>query len=349
MRPRFYPSLVNGRYGDPALFVDLLMERRAIMFDLGDIAALPGRSVLRLTDVFVSHAHMDHFFGFDHLLRLLIGRDRELRLYGPEGFIDRVAARLAGYTWNLAHRYEAELAFAVTEVAGDRARCARFRLATRFAREDGGESATEDGLLLDEPSVSVRCAGLEHGTPVLAFAMQEAEHVNIWRNRVDELGFDTGPWLTVLKSAIFNRRPDDTPITARRRSGETGTLPLGFLREKIVSITPGQKLAYVTDVADTAENRARIVRLARGADTLFIESVFACEDAALAEARKHLTTAAAGAIAREAGVARAEPFHFSPRYAGQEARMLAEVEAAFRGEGAKPPATPSFPRKRESP
>ena len=333
MRPRFYPSLVNGRYGDPALFVDLLMERRAILFDLGDIAALPGRSVLRLTDVFVSHAHMDHFFGFDHLLRLLVGRDRELRMYGPEGFIDRVAARLAGYTWNLADRYEAELVFAVTEIAGDRARRARFRLATRFAREEGGESTLHDGLLLGEPSISVRCAALEHGTPVLAFALQEAEHVNIWRNRVDELGFDTGPWLTDLKRAIFDRRPDGTPILARRRSGETETLPLGLLREKIVSITPGQKLAYVTDVADTAENRAGIVRLARGADALFIESVFAREDAGLAEMRKHLTTASAGEIARKAGVARVEPFHFSPRYAGQEARMLAEVEAAFRSEG----------------
>src|SRR5699024_9533709 len=83
MRPRFYPTLVNGRWGDPALFVDLLMERRAILFDLGDIAALPARSVLRLTDIFVSHAHIDHFFGFDLLLRLLVGRDRELRLYGP--------------------------------------------------------------------------------------------------------------------------------------------------------------------------------------------------------------------------------------------------------------------------
>ncbi len=251
MRPRFHPTLVNGRYGDPALFIDLLMERRALLFDLGDIAALPGRSVLRLTDVFVSHAHMDHFFGFDHLLRLLVGRGRTLRLYGPEGFIDRVAARLAGYTWNLVDSYEAELSFAVTEVAGDRARRARFRLRNRFAREDCGEGPVRDGLLLEEPSVTVRCAGLEHGTPVLAFALQEAEHVNIWRNRLDELGFDTGPWLTGLKRAIFAGQTDDTPIEVRRRSGEADRLPLGWLREQVVSITPGQKIAYVTDAANT--------------------------------------------------------------------------------------------------
>jgi len=44
--------------------------------------------------------------------------------------------------------------------------------------------------------------------------------------------------------------------------------------------------------------------------------------------RRHLTTRAAGEIAREAGVRRVEPFHFSPRYAGQEARLLAEIATA---------------------
>jgi ribonuclease Z len=334
MRPRFYPTLVNGRYGDPVLFIDLLMERRAILFDLGDIAALPGRSVLRLTDVFVSHAHIDHFFGFDHVLRLLVGRERELRLYGPGGFIDRVAARLAGYTWNLAERYEPELAFVVTEVAGGLTRCARFRLRSRFAREDEGERVLADGVLLEEPSISVRCAELEHGTPVLGFALQETEHVNIWRNRLEEIGLDTGPWLTGLKRAIHARLPDGTPVEARRRGGGVQTLPLGMLREKVVSITPGQKIAYVTDVANTARNRGRIVDLARGADTLFIESMFSREDEALARQRRHLTTRDAGSIAREAGAARVEPFHFSPRYAGRESEMLAEVDAASRGEPA---------------
>jgi len=51
----------------------------------------------------------------------------------------------------------------------------------------------------------------------------------------------------------------------------------------------------------------------------------------LARERAHLTTTAAGEIAREANVRRVEPFHFSQRYAGEEARMLAEVTAAFNG------------------
>ncbi len=103
---------------------------------------------------------------------------------------------------------------------------------------------------------------------------------------------------------------------------------LGMLRG-VVTVTPGQKIAYVTDVADTDANRAAIIKLVQGSDLLYIEATFAQGDAALAAERKHLTTAAAGSIARSARVRRVEPFHFSPRYEGEEARLLNEVMSAF--------------------
>lgn len=106
-------------------------------------------------------------------------------------------------------------------------------------------------------------------------------------------------------------------------------VPLASLRD-LLTVTAGQKIAYVTGVADTPANRAAIVALIQNADILFIEAAFAGADAALARERAHLTTTTAGEIAREANVRRFEPFHFSPRYAGDEARMLAEVMAAFR-------------------
>ena len=38
-----------------------------------------------------------------------------------------------------------------------------------------------------------------------------------------------------------------------------------------MTITAGQKIAYVTDAADTPANRAAIVALVQNADILFIE------------------------------------------------------------------------------
>jgi ribonuclease Z len=49
----------------------------------------------------------------------------------------------------------------------------------------------------------------------------------------------------------------------------------------------------------------------------------------LAAGRAHLTTAAAGEIARAAEARRVEPFHFSPRYEGKEKEMMNEVMGAY--------------------
>ncbi|HSL78483.1 MAG TPA: hypothetical protein VK877_02380, partial [Pseudolabrys sp.] len=87
--------------------------------------------------------------------------------------------------------------------------------------------------------------------------------------------------------------------------------------------------AFITDAADTPANRYAIIALAHNADILFIEAAFAGADAQLAAERAHLTTDAAGSLARAAGVRRVEPFHFSPRYSGQEDRMMNEVLVAF--------------------
>ena len=97
MTPLLHPYLVNGRFGDPALYVECMFERWALLFDLGDQHALSARKLLRIRDVFVSHTHIDHFIGFDQLLRILIGRDQTVRLFGPSGILETVEHKLAGY------------------------------------------------------------------------------------------------------------------------------------------------------------------------------------------------------------------------------------------------------------
>jgi ribonuclease Z len=329
MRPLLHPTLVNGRAGDPALYIETLFEKHAILFDLGDIAALSPRDVLRVEHVFVSHAHIDHFIGFDRLLRLSVGREKTINLYGPAGFIDQVGHKLHAYQWNLAPGYACDLVFVVTEIDALLAtRTVRFRLQRAFVPDDIGHGHLDDAIVHDEETFRVSTAVLDHRIPCLAFAIEEAQHVNVWKNRLAERGLAVGPWLGDLKRAVVAGRPDDFPIAHATAPGATA--PLGALRD-LVTVTPGQKIAYATDVADTPANRAALVALARGADLLFIEAAFAAADAAHAAERAHLTTTAAGEIARAAGARRVEPFHFSARYAGEDARMLAEVMAAFAG------------------
>ena len=335
MRPIFQADLVNGPFGDPGLIIDLKFERRALLFDLGDLVALPTRRMLRVTDVFVSHAHMDHFAGFDRLLRVCLGRDTGVRLYGPPGFIDQVEHKLSAYTWNLVDNYEAEFVVRVDEVHPDgRAARASFSSRARFRRQDLEGGDTPGGLLLEDPLFQVRAIFLDHGIPSLGFRFEEGVHINVWKNRLEELGLPTGPWLTELRARVRECAPDSTPIVVRWRDREGSrerAFTVGELRSRVLELVPGQIVCYVTDVAWTAENARRITEFASGADVLFIEAVFLEADGDHAARKMHLTARQAGELARAAGARQAFPFHFSPRYLGREQAVRDEFEAAWRG------------------
>jgi len=328
MTPQFHPSLVNGPFDDPGVYVDFLYERRALLFDLGDIRALPPRKILRLTHIFISHTHIDHFIGFDHLLRLCLGRAKRVHLFGPPGFTDRVEHRLASYTWNLVENYPTDFTVVAAELHPDgRSISAEFHCGNRFRRDHERTGQLQDGILLDEETFRVRTAFLDHKTVSLAYALEEKSHVNIMKNRLQELGLPTGPWLGELKRAILQGEADDKRFRAwwHGAGGEVERyFTLGELKEEILQVVPGQKIAYVTDAACTPANAARIVDLAHGADYLFIEATFLDADRERARERHHLTAHQAGRLARRAGVARAVPFHFSPRYQGMEERLREE-------------------------
>lgn len=325
-----HPRLINPPDEDPGLLIEFLFERRALLFDLGDLAPVVPRTLLRVTHAFVTHAHMDHFGGFDRLLRVCLGREKALHLYGPEGIVDRVAGRLSGYTWNLAPGYVHDFAIVATALHADgTAVRSEFHSRRAFVREADRVIRIDKGVLLVEDALTVRAAVLDHGTPCLALRVEEPAHVNIWKSGLIALGLTTGPWLRDLKRAVLRGDPDDTPIAADRPGDGPAMVPLGALKERALSITPGQAVAYVVDAGPPSRNGARIVDLARGADILFIETPFLDADAALAAERNHLTAAQAGRLAAQAGVGRMVPFHFSPRYASRHGELEAEAQAAF--------------------
>jgi ribonuclease Z len=342
MRPIFEASLVNRSFGDPGLLIDLKFERRAILFDIGDVTRLPTRKLLRVSDVFVSHTHMDHFAGFDHLLRVCLGRDAGVRVYGPPRFVTQLEHKLAAYTWNLVENYETEFVITAHELdAAGRMQRAQFRSRRRFEREALPPVAAPDGLLLDTPTFRVRTLALEHhGIPSLAFAFEEGTHINVWKSRLEELGLPTGAWLTKLKEQVRARAPDDTPVRVhwRTRAGaREEVFALGELRARVLELVPGQRVCYVTDVADSAANRAALQGFLHGADLLYIEAAFLDADREHALRKAHLTARAAGEIARAASVGAAVPCHFSPRYLEREAALRAEFASAWRPPGGAPP------------
>ncbi|NOT53678.1 MAG: ribonuclease Z [Deltaproteobacteria bacterium] len=333
MNPAFSARLVNGPFGDPGLYIHLRLEGRALLFDLGHNNALPAADLFRVSHVFVSHCHMDHFIGFDHVLRLLLARDKTLYLFGPPGIRACVEGKLRGYTWNLVDNYE--FAIEVAEVAPDHVQRTLFPAATGFTPKPlAAEPFT--GTLLDEPKFRVRTAHLDHRIHSLGFALEEKTHLNVDTTVLERLHLKGGPWLSELKRALQQREPDETLITAcwREKGQEVSqTLSLGELRDTLVKETRGQKIAYVVDTIFTPENAARIATLAQGADLFFCESPFLNEDEDQATRRYHLTARQAGLLGRMARAEKLMVFHFSPRYSGQADRLYREAQETFYGRG----------------
>ena len=303
-----------------------------MLFDLGRIDRQPAASLLKITHVFVSHTHMDHFIGFDHLLRIFLARELHLDIFGPPGIIDNVRGKLAGYTWNLIESYPFTLA--VHEVGLEQITAVHLPARTAFTPEPLPTRPFE-GVLVDTPELSVTTAHLDHRIPCLGFALAEKTRLNVRPERLAALGVPPGRWLNELKEGVREERPDDTPIVAEWRTADgpqRRAFSLGPLRDELLVSTRGQKLAYVVDTLFSRANLERISALASGADVFFCESLFLDADRDQASKRYHLTARQAGTLARAAGVARLETFHFSSRYDRNPVPLRAEAQAVFRGE-----------------
>jgi len=328
MRPSFLPRLVNGPFDDPTLFIPFLYEKRALIFDLGDIFSLSARDILKISHVFVTHTHMDHFIGFDRLLRLFLGRNHSLYMYGPENFISNVEGKLAGYSWNLVENYSNMFVLHVTEVHDDHLKTQDYICRDRFIPSSKAVEHPFAGPLYTKPSFSVFTRILDHSIPCLGFSLKERFHVNIMKDAVVELGLETGPWLTEFKQALFDHQSPDSEFEVKSGKQQK-TFILGDLAMKIARVTSGQKISYIADVVYSESNLEKVIELAKDSDHLFIEASFLDKDKDIAEKKYHLTARQAGFIAGKANVKQLTPFHFSPRYQGKGHLLEQEAQKAY--------------------
>jgi ribonuclease Z len=330
MRPSFHPRLINDPFDDPGLFIPFQFQHRAVIFDLGDITCLAAKDILKISHVFVSHTHMDHFIGFDRLLRLSLGREKNLWLYGPPGFLKNVEGKLDGYTWNLADKYNYPLSLQISEVHPRYTLCRQYRCRDRFQPLRDPVELPFAGILYEEPAFRVSAVILDHKIPCLGFSIRERFHVNIITDGLKALGLTPGSWLTEFKQALYSQADPASKFEVKfDRQKPAKHFTVGALADKIARITPGQKISYITDVVYSAVNSEKIVEVARGSDHLFIEAAFLDQDFELANRKHHLTARQAGHLAGTAQVKQMTVFHFSPRYTGMEEQLLEEARAAY--------------------
>jgi len=331
MRPTFFPRLVNDPFDDPGLFIPFLLEKRAVIFDLGNIDSLSAKDILKISHVFITHTHMDHFIGFDRLLRLLLGREQHLHMYGPSGFLKNVEGKLSAYSWNLVKHYSNVLTLHITEVHPEHLITNVYLCQEGFLPASNSIKRPFNGILHQEESLTVLAEILDHGIPCLGFTIEERFHVNIVKESVSDLGLEIGPWLNDFKKALFsNQHPDsEFEINDGKKHSRQKKFVLGDLADRIARITPGQKISYVADVMYSPSNVEKMLKLLKFADHLFIEAAFLEKDKDMAKKKYHLTARQAGSIAAKARVKQFTPFHFSPRYTGLGHLLEAEAQTAY--------------------
>jgi ribonuclease Z len=316
----------RDRFGDPGLWVLCGWSRRAVMFDIGESPWLSSRQLARVTHLFLSHLHLDHFAGFERLLRRCLHRAEQLRVFGPAGTGERVARRLGAYVWNLLG--DSPFVIEVTEVAEDRLAVRRFAARRGFRAEDPREAPWAGGELCREWDFAVEGLLVDHGIPCLALLLREPAGLGIDREALGRHGLLPGGWLDELRRLLWNGAPRGALLSVPTRSG-VQRLSLEWLARRLVIERPPYRIGYVVDTRGSEENLDRLARFLRGCNLLLCEAAFPHRDADRAWRRGHLTARQAGLLARRAGVSRLEPIHLSPRYAGEEQALVAEAQAAF--------------------
>lgn len=338
MNPSFSSFLVNDVFGDPGVYVDIRWSKRALLFDLGHNDGLGATRLLHANDIFISHTHMDHFIGFDAVLRVALGRGKTVRLFGPPGLIHNVQGKLQGYTWNLVDGYP--LTLDIQEFHPQEIRRTLFRATDFFRPEEqpslplAPEPATGRFTVLSDPMFTVRAVSLNHRIPSFAYSLEEQFHINVNKQKLHEANLPVGSWLKDVKQYIWQGQPDEFRFTATlydEHHREERELILGEIKERFCTISRGQKIAYVVDARYDEENETKIIALAHGADLLYCESPYLDVDAENARNRYHLTARQAGLMARKAQVRNLVVFHFSPRYTGQGEALQREAMEAFQG------------------
>ncbi len=315
----------NSPFGDPGFLFANPHTGQGLIFDLGDPHRLSPRQLLRADRIFISHGHIDHLIGFDHLLRLNLNRPRHLHFYGPPGIIELLGHKLRGYSWNLTAHYE--LLITVYEITEQNLSRQHFACRHKFQPETTMEATLSNGIDPRKSGYRVATVCLDHGgLPCLALCLEEELRINFLPDRLTRCGWTPGPWLTRVRKALL---AGDAPTTQFRINNHDFTLQ--EITRRIVLIQPGRRIAYVTDIGFTPDNLQKLLPLITDADLLLCEAAFLEETADKAAITHHLTAGQAGQLATLARAKKLRLFHFSPRHSGREDDFRQQASQYYNG------------------
>ena len=189
-------GLPSPSRGVSALAVQI--GREVLLFDCGEGTQrqfmLSSLSFMKVSNIFITHFHGDHFLGLPGLIQSMnfSGRESDLHVFGPEGTIETVSAA---------------------------ATLGAFRpLFKIYAGEMNGGDAVDLGLC------TVSAIRADHTVPALSFTIQEPDRRGRFDSRrAAELGVPAGPMFATLQSGeavtVNGRTVDSKEVMGPPRPG----------------------------------------------------------------------------------------------------------------------------------
>lgn len=319
-------SVLGNPGHDNAAFVrvDTGQSLSRLLFDCGEgcVQALPDGEAIATDHLFFSHFHMDHVAGFDAFFRRTFDRTiKPNRVWGPPGTAEILHHRLRGFTWNLFAGLTAT--WYAHEIHAGCVQTTRFDLGEAFdVPHPLADVPSPDGAILDGDGYRVEAYAMDHGIPSIAYVVREPARTNVDPDKLAALGLPPGSWLKRVRGAPA---AVGEVVTAGGRS-----LDLATLQRSLLTTTPGESVAYATDLRLNESARAFLAQKLEGVGTLVCESQYRAADVELAEKNRHSTSVEAADLAARAGVGRLILFHLTERYQPHEwAALLAEARAVF--------------------
>ena len=320
------PKFVNGVSGDPAVYGFCPKSGDALLFDLGSLKKLPAKMRLKVKTVLVSHTHVDHFIGFDELLRVNIPHRRTVDIVGPANITQNVFGKLSGYTWNLLE--PGQITFRVTEYTDDqKVRVSVLKNENQFRPIIESEQKSADSALIHmlttTDGLSVQGIPLDHGCVSMAYKVTAPTGFPVNLENVLALGLKPGPWIRTLQAACSKGESpefidvDGHPYTFRD------------LSQQVLGTPVSESVAYITDVVFSLSACEALRRGFVNPTLLICESSYSEEDRSRAFKKKHLTAKQAALFAASCGANELRCFHVSRIYAGREEEILQEAGTHF--------------------
>lgn len=311
-----------GRDNVLLVCVDSGQNITRLLFDCGDecITGMKPSEVQAVDHLFFSHLHMDHVAGFDFFFRLTFNRDSKPNtIWGPPETARIMQNRFRGFMWNLQEGQPGT--WHVNDIHTDHVKTYRFEIAEAFNTCHNEGERTYSRTILDDTDFTVEALSMNHMTPSIAYIVREKVRFNIDTGKMSEMGLKPGPWLRQIKKDL----PDDTTIEIGDAKHE-----LGKLREELLTETPGDSVAYLTDFLLDEDALKKISTALQGCKTVVCEAQYRHADIELSKQNYHMTTLLSAELAKRAKIEKLVLFHLSSRYVEYEwLEMLEEARSIF--------------------